>query len=158
LSTGADVDSDGADDTYYQSPAIWENEERALDTISLKPVKFSETLEGTVYFDVNTDGSVDSGDSLINGKALLLTITDPEFGAVTVYRTYSYRNTSSSEAEDGYFRFPNVTWADNSYTGPQSSASAVLTVEGETTVLPSAAVTITAGGNNYAEVLYQHQP
>lgn len=158
LSSGADVDGDGANDVYYQTPVILESVTTALDTISIKPTEFSVTVEGKVYREDGTDvgAPIDGTDAPADGETLVLSFTDPRSGDPKEYRTTSQQTGVGSDAENGVFTFDNVTWGDNSYNGTQSTVVASITVEGSTNVyVPSGGtVEILSGTQNYVEVLF----
>ncbi|MFW6373912.1 MAG: XdhC family protein, partial [Thermodesulfobacteriota bacterium] len=100
--TPADLNGDGDDDVYYESPLIIAGVDTAMNTISLKPTEFTVTVEGRVWRDDEDDEGTgsgdgelqkgDSGDTPTNGEEVVLTVTDPASGNTRTHRTTTERS------------------------------------------------------------------
>lgn len=167
--TPADINGDGTDDVFYESPLIIAGVDTAMDTIGLKPTEFTVTVDGKVWLD---DGGGNAGslvkedpddtdpavgpDTATNGEVVILTVTDPASGDTREYRTTTERSGVGTDAEDGTFSIGGVTWKDSGYSGTQSTANATITVEGANNIYVPAGGTVEliSGTGNYVEVLF----
>ncbi len=166
--TPADLNGDGTDDVYYQSPLIIAGVDTAMDTIGLKPTEITATLTGRVWRDDGEGGAeggvnddFDDVDTPINYKDVVLTVEDPESGSTKRYFASTERS-GATDPEDGTFTISGITWRDTAYSGTQSTADAWIWIEGASAVrqpadaaaAPGAAFTIIGGGQDAVEVLF----
>lgn len=176
-----DVDGDGADDVFYESPMIVEGVTTTMDTIGLKPTEFTVTLDGKVFEDTydaagdqpGTDGELQkaggNSDTPVNGTRVTLTVTYPEDGVdgnndvTETYQTTTQRSGTGEDAEDGTFTITGIDWKDREYEGNQSTVTARIEVEGAGTIhLPEDGspndsqgdFELLSGTANYLEVLF----
>jgi hypothetical protein len=131
LNDDRDVDGDGSNDVYHQTPLLLADEVTELEVISIRQTAFSETLDGRVGVDVDADSNIDVG---TNGAVVALYFNrsvGPAPGDPPDLTTTSSNRLVDQDVEAGWFSFSDITWDDVAYTGSQSSITCYVDVDSD---------------------------
>jgi hypothetical protein len=131
LDESVDVNDDGEADVTYETPPLEADETTEMDTISIKQVSFSESLEGRVGVDTGGDGNIDSG---TNGAVVHLyfnAAASPAPADPPDFTTTTQNLLVDQDVEAGWFSFSDLDWYDDLYTGSQSTVTCYLDVDSD---------------------------
>jgi hypothetical protein len=129
LDETTDVDGDGSPDSSYETADLPPDATTELDTISIKQVSFTESLDGRVGVDAGGDGNIDTG---TNGAVVHLYFdagSAPAPADPPDLTTTTQNRLVDQNVEAGWFSFSNLAWDDGLYAGAQSSVTCYIDVD-----------------------------